>query len=336
MQPNDDPQSPSGKKSATYTGPLGLEHSPASGSRRLILRLSIVVLLTAALIAAVLFLRSVDNPPIQETSSQDTISAEEAISDTDAQLASSAADSENTEQNPGGGVDRGIDDKPPDAVNQNPPPDNNSEPGNDNGTEDDLDLTFRLLIPKLGVDALVYDELRPKSDDETFGAFEDRIQEALLQGVLHYPTSYLPGQNGDGFNSNIVIMGHSSGILLFNDSPREQKYKFIFKQLNQLAEGDIVQIHYKKNQYTYRIYKKKVVKPSAVEVLRSDSENTDLKHNGTLTLITCEPPGTIDFRLVLLAEQITPAASGNSEVQIQDDTGGEDFVPGEPPTSFFD
>ena len=196
------------------------------------------------------------------------------------------------------------------------------------------DPTFRLLIPNLGISAIVYDELKPKSDDETFAAFEKRVQDGLLKGVLHYPTSQRPGQNGDDFNSNIVIMGHSSGILLFNDSSRDQKYKFIFKQLNELEEGDIVQIHYKKNQYTYRIYKKKVVRPTAVEVLRSGSENTDLKHNGTLTLITCEPPGTIDFRLVLLAEQIIPAASGNSEIQTPGSGEDEDFVPGETPGFF--
>ena len=196
------------------------------------------------------------------------------------------------------------------------------------------DPTFRLLIPNLGISAIVYDELEPKSADETFAAFEKRVQDGLLKGVLHYPTSQFPGQNGDGFNSNIVIMGHSSGILLFNDSSRDQKYKFIFKQLNQLEEGNIIQIYYKKNQYTYRIYQRKVVKPNAVEVLRSGSENPDLKHNGTLTLITCEPPGTVDFRLVLLAEQILPAANSNSEVQTPDGGEDEDFVPGETPGFF--
>ena len=196
------------------------------------------------------------------------------------------------------------------------------------------DPTFRLLIPALGVNAVVYDELEEKAAGESFDDFESRVQRALLQGVLHYPTSYLPGQSGDGFDTNIVIMGHSSGIGRVGDSATTRKYKFIFAELNELEVGDVIQVNYKQKQYVYTIYGREIVDSSRIEVLRSGNDNRFLQHNGTLTLITCEPPGTIRQRLVLLAEQTLPDLSENTKVKPADTTGvgDEDFVPGRTPS----
>ena len=195
------------------------------------------------------------------------------------------------------------------------------------------DPTFRLLIPALEVDAVVYDQLDAREDSEDFDDFERRVQQALLQGVLHYPTSYLPGQAGDNFNSNIVIIGHSSGISRAGDTDTTRKYKFIFAELNRLDVGDVIQINHEQKQYVYTIYRREIVDPNEVEVLRSGSDNPFLKENGSLTLITCEPPGTIRKRLVLLAEQTLPSPSENTRVKAGSTTGGdaEDFVPGQTP-----
>ena len=195
------------------------------------------------------------------------------------------------------------------------------------------DPTFRLLIPALGVNAVVYDQLDVREDSEDFDDFERRVQRALLQGVLHYPTSHQPGQAGDNFNSNIVIMGHSSGISRAGDTDTTRKYKFIFAELNELDVGDVIQINHKQKQYVYTIYRREIVDPNEVEVLRSGSDNPFLEENGSLTLITCEPPGTIRKRLVLLAEQTLPSPSENTRVKAGSTTGGdaEDFVPGQTP-----
>ena len=79
--------------------------------------------------------------------------------------------------------------------------------------------------------------------------------------MLHYPTSYLPGQAGDDFDSNIVIMGHSSGIGRVGDSATTRKYKFIFAELNELEVGDVIQVNYKQKQYVYTIYGREMSTP---------------------------------------------------------------------------
>ena len=194
------------------------------------------------------------------------------------------------------------------------------------------DPTFRLKLPTINVDAVVYDSLEPRADGEGFAAFEQRVQAALLQGVLHYPTSYLPGQSGKDFKTNIVIMGHSSGNTLTNRDPRSQKYKFIFKSLRDLEVNHQIVIWHDQTEYIYQIYDKFIVNPNQVEVLRSGSENKHLKYNSTLTLITCEPPGTINQRMVILARQIIPALDENQEVEEGDNAEDEDFVPGKTPS----
>ncbi len=194
------------------------------------------------------------------------------------------------------------------------------------------DPTFRLMLPTTNVNAVVYDTLEPRDADENFSDFEKRVQAALLQGVLHYPTSYTPGQSGKGFKTNIVIMGHSSGNALTNRDPRSQKYKFIFKSLRDLEVNHQIVIWHNQTEYIYQIYDKLIVNPNQVEVLRSGSENKHLKYNSTLTLLTCEPPGTINQRMVILARQIIPALDENQEVEEGDNAEDEDFVPGKTPS----
>ncbi len=197
---------------------------------------------------------------------------------------------------------------------------------------DTQDATFQLKLPTINVDAVVYNTLKPRSDNESFAAFEQRVQAALLQGVLHYPTSYAPGQSGKGFKTNIVILGHSSSNTLTNSDPRSQKYKFIFKSLRDLEVNHQIVIWHNQTEYIYQIYNKLIVNPNQVEVLRSGSENKHLKYNSTLTLIACEPPGTINQRMVILARQITPALDENQAVEEGDNAEDEDFVPGKTPS----
>ena len=90
------------------------------------------------------------------------------------------------------------------------------------------------------------------------------MAEALERGVLHYPLSPVPGQNG-----NVVIVGHSSNNL-FNRG----KYKFAFVLLNRLEEGDTFMLNYNSKRYIYRVYTKKIVSPSEVSVLRQYRQNS--------------------------------------------------------------
>jgi LPXTG-site transpeptidase (sortase) family protein len=147
--------------------------------------------------------------------------------------------------------------------------------------------TPEVIIPKINVQIpTVYDNASVNETD---------VQTALERGVTHYPTTALPGQQG-----NTAFFGHSSNNI-FNKG----RYKFAFVLLHQLVPGDTFFLTYNKKVYTYKVYDKKVVAPSEVSVLNNVPGKT-----ATATLITCDPPGTSTNRLVVWGEQISPDPTG--------------------------
>lgn len=153
----------------------------------------------------------------------------------------------------------------------------------------------RVIIPKLNIEAPVVYDVQFIAPGETEDDFENRIQESLEGGVVHYPTSQKPGEAGQGFNSNTVIVGHSSNNIFSRGD-----YKFAFMQLRELVDGDIIMLNYEGKQYVYKVYEKKVVKPTEVSILGAASRPN------SVTLITCDPPGFNINRMVIVAEQISP------------------------------
>jgi LPXTG-site transpeptidase (sortase) family protein len=157
--------------------------------------------------------------------------------------------------------------------------------GNDTG---DVGPDPKIIIPKINLEVPV-----------VFGMDsiqEADIQNALEDGVVHYATSPNPGEIG-----NSVIVGHSSNNIL-----NSGRYKFAFVLLKRLEVEDTFFVHKDGVRYTYKIYKKEIVDPDAVSVLGTqDRENT-------MTLITCDPPGTSLKRLIVVAEQISPDPAGNT------------------------
>lgn len=173
----------------------------------------------------------------------------------------------------------------------------------------------RIIIPKINVNAPVVYGL----DDLS----ESGSQEALRDGVIHYPisgASALPGQKG-----NTVLLGHSS-----SDFFKPGNYKFIFVQLNRLSTGDLFYLDYQSKRYTYRVYKTEIIRPDEVSKLAIG----DAKPYATL--ITCDPPGTATNRLIIYAEQIAPDPSNSSETQNSEDleATASDNIVGNPPTLF--
>jgi LPXTG-site transpeptidase (sortase) family protein len=145
----------------------------------------------------------------------------------------------------------------------------------------------KLIIPKINLDVpVVYDET---STDEK------AVQRALEDGVLHYATTTNPGELG-----NTVIFGHSSNNIL-----NRGKYKFAFVLLNRLQNGDTFMLHYEGKRYVYRVTETKIVPPTDVSVLSPTAKPA------TVTLITCDPPGTAINRLVVVGEQISPDPAAN-------------------------
>lgn len=166
----------------------------------------------------------------------------------------------------------------------------------------------QVIIPKINVEIpVVYDQ--PSIE-------ENAIQSSLENGVVHYATTADPGQTG-----NAVIFGHSSNNIL-----NKGKYKFAFVLLNRLEIGDTFMLTKDGKRYTYRIYKKEVVKPTDVGVLGPAEKPS------SATLITCDPPGTSINRLVVVGEQISPDPSGNAPSTATANNEQPTTVPGNAPS----
>lgn len=145
----------------------------------------------------------------------------------------------------------------------------------------------QIIIPKINVEVpVVYDVPTIQEKD---------IQKALEGGVVHYVTTPNPGEQG-----NSVIVGHSSNNIL-----NSGKYKFAFVLLNKLESGDTFFMTKNNKRYTYKVYKKEIVKPTDTSVLNNTEKDA------TVTLITCDPPGTSINRLIIVGEQISPDPNTN-------------------------
>jgi sortase A len=141
--------------------------------------------------------------------------------------------------------------------------------------------TDTLVIPKLHITAPLFLHVSA-SDEATY-------LKTLENGVAHYDGTALPGEEGNTF-----IFGHSE-----YDKDKPGNFKEVFKHLDALVVGDMMTITTGKGDVTYRVTDKKIVADTDVSVL---NQVTNGKHE--LTLMTCWPPGTIDKRYIVKAEQV--------------------------------
>lgn len=171
--------------------------------------------------------------------------------------------------------------------------------------------TPEVIIPKINVEIPV--------DYSQTTTNESAIENALQDGVVHYPTTVLPGQTG-----NAAFFGHSSNNI-FNKG----KYKFAFVLLHELESGDTFYLTYNSKVYAYKVISKTIVPPNNVGVLGPVAGQT-----ATATLITCDPPGTSINRLIVVGQQISPDPSGNTQGSAAATTGSSTSttLPGNGPT----
>lgn len=171
--------------------------------------------------------------------------------------------------------------------------------------------TPEVIIPKINVEIPV--------DYSQTTIDEAAIEGALESGVVHYPTTSLPGEVG-----NAAFFGHSSNNI-FNKG----KYKFAFVLLHNLVPGDTFYLTYNGKVYVYKVITTDVVDPSNVGVLNPVPGQT-----ATATLITCDPPGTSLRRLVVVGQQISPDPAGNSQSAAKPISSAPEELPGNGPTLF--
>ncbi len=150
--------------------------------------------------------------------------------------------------------------------------------------------TPEVIIPKINVEIPV--------DYNVNTTNENVIENDLEGGVIHYPTTALPGQLG-----NTSFFGHSSNNIL-----NPGKYKFAFVLLHDLVPGDVFYLTYNNTVYAYKVFSTRIVSPNDVNVL-----NPIPGHSATATLITCDPPGTSLNRLIVSGDQISPNPSGDTQ-----------------------
>lgn len=149
--------------------------------------------------------------------------------------------------------------------------------------------TPTVIVPKINIQIPVDFALTSNA--------EATIQQSLENGVVHYPSTVLPGQNGNG-----AYFGHSSQNLFNNGN-----YKFAFVRLRELTTGDVFSVLYQGKVYSYEVFAKEIVPPSRVSVL-ADTKG----EQATAVLITCDPPGFSTNRLVVWGKQISPSPVLNS------------------------
>jgi sortase A len=124
---------------------------------------------------------------------------------------------------------------------------------------------IRLQIPKINQDVPVV---------------EGDGWEQLKKGVGHHINSANPGEVG-----NVVLSAH-------NDIHGE-----IFRDLDQLEEGDLVILFSERQSYTYAVDEILIVEPTQVEYLESTGESI-------ATLISCYPYLIDNKRIVVIANLI--------------------------------
>lgn len=148
----------------------------------------------------------------------------------------------------------------------------------------------RLIIPKIGKNIPIE---RPPSDAlerEDWMAFDESLQEALRDGIVHYPGTARPGQRGNAF-----FTGHSS-YYPWDDG----RYKDVFARLPELAVGDEYVIYDRSIAHHYRV-------THVFEVMPDDTSVLDQPPDKQMsTLMTCTPVGTTLRRLIVQGEEFHP------------------------------
>jgi len=138
----------------------------------------------------------------------------------------------------------------------------------------------RLVIPRINKNV----PLINVPGHQNWYQLEQNIQKGLRNGVVVHPVSHAPSSFG-----NFFLTGHSS---YYQWDPG--RYKDVFALLHEVKTGDVIEIYWEGKKYKYKINEKKVVDPTAVEVLRQPVDNS------ILTLMTCTPIGTNKKRLILV------------------------------------
>jgi LPXTG-site transpeptidase (sortase) family protein len=103
---------------------------------------------------------------------------------------------------------------------------------------------------------------------------ESEVKKALDRGVVLWPNSAFPGENGQ-----TIILGHSAP-----PNWPKIKYDWVFSNLNLLEKGDEIVVYFKNRKYVYSVENKYFL-DKGQQLPETDPQKS------TLFLISCWPPG---------------------------------------------
>lgn len=143
---------------------------------------------------------------------------------------------------------------------------------------------FYVSIPKLGIEkARVITNVESDKKDIYFPI--------LNYALAHYKGTVYPGEEGDSF-----IYGHSVLPLFYNN----KDYLSIFSKLHELQSGDEVEVFWGEKKFVYMVFDSEIVSPENLDAI-----NFSKVGEKTLTLMTCNPPGTFFKRLLVKTRLIS-------------------------------
>lgn len=111
------------------------------------------------------------------------------------------------------------------------------------------------------------------------------LEKALKNGVVHYPTTSLPGQNGA-----VMIAGHSA------PAGWKRNYDWAFSKINELSVGSEIFIYYKNQKIRYTVVRNFLLNPGAIVPVNNSFSKS-------LYLSTCWPPGQSKAKRLIVEAQ---------------------------------
>lgn len=142
------------------------------------------------------------------------------------------------------------------------------------------DGNFSIIVPKIGINAAVIPSVDP-SNSEAY-------HEALLKGVAHASTSFLPNEQGV-----VYLFSHSTNYDWY-----VKDLNAVFYLLKNLTQGDLIVLVYNGSRYTYKLTEKRIVKPSDISYI------SPISGKRMLILQTCWPPGSTTERMLVFADLV--------------------------------
>lgn len=128
-------------------------------------------------------------------------------------------------------------------------------------------------IPKLGIRAPL--------------VFSENLEQGLNKGVVHYPESNLPGEEGAA-----IFLGHSAPV-----GWPKINYDWVFSDIEDLEQGDEIYVVFENCRYTYSVEERMVLEKGQ-EIPPSLTGGAS-----KLVVISCWPPGK-DYKRMAVSSSL--------------------------------